>query len=182
MADFIQELSEARMLRRIDAVKGMDVNELTSRLFNHLLALRIVLDRKPAVGKKYVDEILLYPAFNVFKATSPDLYNMLVLVLRQYAHADKLLNNWGIDIPELRLRKILRGWAAGDRMTAEFNRFMIVLQRQIPNIDPFQMTMRRVVVAGKEGPDADTAIRRLVINMRETGIQSDLWQILRTVA
>lgn len=167
------------MLRRLSAVKGLEVADLASRLYNHLIALRIVLDHRPDIGKKYLDEVLAYPAFKDFKPTSPDLYNLLVLVLRQHDHADKIFNNWSIEPPELRLRKLLRSWATGDPASKEFNRLLVILQRQIPGLSPFQIAMRRHITSGNID---DIIIRRFVINMRETGIQSDLWQILRTLA
>ena len=94
------------MYRRLEQVKGTDVNTLASLVYDHLLMLRVVyyIDKKSAV--KYAKETIKQQNFNGFRQSMTDMYNLLTLVMQQRQYADKLFNNWDIVIPELRLKRV----------------------------------------------------------------------------
>jgi len=180
--EFIDSLHEARMLRRLSRVRGESVPALTKRLFNHLLALRIIYAIKPAVAQKYTRETLQHSHFKSFLPSSTDLYNLIVLIIQQYEYADQLFNDWKIVLPEMRLRRVLRSIEAGKLDHSDYNELMLIIQRKTA-LDGYQITMRRVVADFEKAPASQKIqhIKRLVLLMREDTVQSDLYIILKNI-
>ena len=181
--EFLSTITEARMLRRLSSVKGETVDNLTSKLFNHLLALRMLFVLKPKVAIAYASDTMQYAAFKGFRVSSTDLYNLIVLVLQQYDHADKLFNNWDIVLPEMRIRRVLRAVAVGDWPSSDFNELMLIIQRRA-NLTGYQHTLRRVSADFDKLPTEmqHQHLKRLLLLMREDGIQSDLYIEARRIA
>ena len=178
--EFLSTITEARMFRRLSQVKGESVKDIASRLFNHLLAIRMLytLDKDTVV--EYVKDTMTYPSFNGFRTSSNDLYNLIVLVLQQYEHADKLFNDWDIVLPELRIRRVLRSIAAGKLDEHDFNELLLIIQRRA-TLTGYQISLRRAVSDfEKQQPNAQIQIfKRLMLLMREEAVQSDLYMIAR---
>lgn len=181
--EFIASITEARMFRRLSQVKGESVDNLASRLFTHLLAVRALYEIDKSVAVKYVADTLQFPHFQGFKASSTDLYNLIVLVLQQYEHADKLFNNWDIVLPEMRIRRVLRSIESGKIDSGDFNELMLIIQRRTA-LTGLQISMRRVLSDAEKvkGEQMAQICRRLVIIMREDAVQSDLFILLRKTA
>ena len=180
MDTFLQELQEARAFRRISHVKGESVESLAAKLFAHFLALRILMEESPTEAKRYCDEVMSYHYFKEFRTSQPDMYNLIVLIMQQYDYADVLFNNWKLKIPEMRMRRILRSWQSQKPDDADFGGFMIVLQKMLPDLPSTLITIRREIPNySKLLPvEQKTLAQRLLIIMRDTGIQSDLWILL----
>jgi len=108
------------------------------------------------------------------------MYNLIVLIMQQYDYADVLFNNWKLKIPEMRMRRILRAWQSQKPDDADFGGFMIVLQKMLPDLPSTLITIRREIPNySKLLPvEQKTLAQRLLIIMRDTGIQSDLWILL----
>lgn len=181
---FLEELSEARMYRRLSLIKGESVDSLASKLFSHLLALRVIIHEDPDAGLGYLNEIMKFPMFKEFKVSQPDMYNLIVICLNQYDYADKVFNNWDIKIPEMRLRRIMRALLRGKDPKNDFGGFMILFQRMIPDLSSRQVQIRRAVTQWDDlAPSSKgTVIRWLITDMRERKIQSDMWELLKATA
>lgn len=171
------------MLRHLSSVKGEDVNDIASRMFSHLLALRILVAEDPSAGKKYAQETLQYSSFKTFKISMTDLYNLIVLVVQQYDYASTLFNDWDLTVPEMRLRRVLRSLAQGDKDQNDFDELMLIMQRKLA-LSSIQIQTRRAVSDWNSLTDSTKAgvIRRLLIEMRTEGAQSDLYIALRKAA
>ena len=65
--EFIKELVEARMYRKLDSIKGTDVITLAGLLFDHLLMLKIMyyIDKPKAV--KYAQNTMSFQNFKGFR-------------------------------------------------------------------------------------------------------------------
>jgi hypothetical protein len=181
--EFLDSLTEARMLRHLSSVKGEDVNAIASKLFSHLLALRILVAEDAEDGKQYASDTLQYSSFKTFKVSMPDLYNLIVLVTKQYEYADTLFNDWALTLPEMRLRRVLRDLASGAKDQNDFNELMLIMQRKL-SLSSVQIQTRRAVSDYDElSPSIKAAlIRRLLIEMRVDGPQSDLYIALQKAA
>jgi len=112
--EFIKDITEARMYRRLGQLAGKNVSELASQTFTHLLMLRSLYDLDKPKAVKYAKEIVNNLNFNGFRASMPDLYNMLVMIIEQHKYADKLFNNWEITVPEMRIKRVIRSMSQGD--------------------------------------------------------------------
>jgi|GEM_PF-4683002 len=143
--EFIKDITEARMYRRLGQLAGKNVSELASQTFTHLLMLRSLYDLDKPKAVKYAKEIVNNLNFNGFRASMPDLYNMLVMIIEQHKYADKLFNNWEITVPEMRIKRVIRSMSQGDLDSNDFAQLMLILQRKFPNLDGDQMRMRRMV-------------------------------------
>ena len=99
--EFLQQLDESRMYRRLNQLTGMKIDDIAKTMFNHFLLLRGLYDVDKAKAMKYAGEIVSNLNFNGFRPSMPDLYNMIVMVMEQKKYADRVFNNWDIVLPRL---------------------------------------------------------------------------------
>ena len=180
MDTLLKELQEARAYRRLSYVKGASVESLAVKLYSHFLALRILMVESPTDAIKYCDEIMNFNYFKEFKTTQPDMYNLIVLIMQQYDYADVLFNNWKLKIPEMRMRRILRSWQKNKPDDADFYGFMIAIQRLMPDLSSTLISIRRQTedYRNLDSKEQKILAKRLLITMRDAGIQTDLWVML----
>ena len=77
--EFIKDITESRMYRRLGQLTGKNVNDLASQTFTHLLMLRSLYDLDKPKAVKYAKEIVNNLNFNGFRASMPDLYNLSLI-------------------------------------------------------------------------------------------------------
>lgn len=183
--EFIKDIIESRMYRRLEQVKGTDVNTLASLVYDHLLMLRVVyyLDKKTAV--KYAKETIKQQNFNGFRQSMTDMYNLLTLVMQQRQYADKLFNNWDIVIPELRLKRVIRAVADGELDARDYDQLLMILYRRFGRVvTSDQMWLRRLVQDWDRRisrMDRNQAIMRILQTVRRP-INTDLYMLLQKVS
>lgn len=183
--EFIKSIIESRMYRRLEQVKGTDVNTLASLVYDHLLMLRVVyyLDKKTAV--KYAKETIKQQNFNGFRQSMTDMYNLLTLVMQQRQYADKLFNNWDIVIPELRLKRVIRAVADGELDARDYDQLLMILYRRFGRVvTSDQMWLRRLVQDWDRRisrMDRNQAIMRILQTVRRP-INTDLYMLLQKVS
>lgn len=180
--DFLKDITESRMYRRLNQLAGKSVDDLAKQLFTHLLMLRSLYDLDKPKAVKYAKDIVTNLNFNGFRASMPDLYNMIVMIMEQHKYADKLFNNWDVVLPEMRIKRIFRSMAQGELDSNDFAQLMLILQRKIPNLDGDQMRMRRMV----QDPTKSTAtdrkwMHKRLIQMSRRVVNSDLHQLYQQV-
>ena len=173
--DFIKELIESRMYRRLEQVRGTDVTTLGSLIFDHMLMLRLLYYINKPRAVKYAKETMKQQNFTSFRQSMPDLYNFLALVTNQKEYANMLFNDWAVVIPELRLKRVLRSVADGNLDERDYDSLMMVLQRRFKGLDGDQMRMRRMVqnTTKQSEQDQKWMHKRLVQKSRRQ-INSDL--------
>ena len=180
--EFIKNVIESRMYRRLGQVKGTDVATLAALVFDHLMMLRVLyyIDKPKAVA--YAKNTIKQQNFSGFRQSMTDLYNFLTLVMQQRQYADKLFNDWDVQIPELRIKRILRDLADGNIDERDFNQLLMLLQRRIKGLSSDQMWLRRLVQDWHNRiskMDRKQAIMRILQTVRRP-INSDLYMLLQS--
>jgi len=179
--EFIKQLTDSRIYRRLDQIQGTNIATLSGLIFDHLIMLRVLyyIDKPKAVN--YANDIMANQNFTSFRASMPDLYNLLVLVIQQKDFADKIFNDWDIVVPELRVKRVLRTLASGDIDNDDFDQLLMLLQRRFKKLTGDQMWMRRLVGDWKRRTRTDKHIvlTRLLQTVRRP-TNSDLYMLLQT--
>lgn len=182
--NFIKELSESRLIRRLDRIDGKDINQLGRMLFNHLLALRLLHYEDPKSAAKYAKAIMRYPEFNGFRVTSPDIFNLVVFIQNKNRFADRIEIDSALSVPEMRLRRNLREIENGKIKSNDYEQMMLILQRQLDGLGSAQYQLRRETNDYPKLPDSQKVqvIKRLLLLIRNPVFFSDLHMILQRVA
>jgi hypothetical protein len=177
---FIQELNESRLYRRLIQVDGKHINDIAERLFEHLLALQIMCNIDMNLASKYAERIMNQQQFDGFRVSQPDLFNLIVLVLRQEQYSHLIDIDASVGLPELRLRRNLRYIANGKFDNNDYSYMMLMLQRRFEKLPKMLIALRRQISDWENiNPrEHKIIIRRLLWQMREKGIQSDFYQVL----
>ena len=174
--EFIRELIEARMYRKLESVKGTDVQTLAGLMFDHMLMLKMLyyIDQPKAV--QYAKNTMTFQNFTGFRQSQTDLYNIITLIMEQKKYADKLFNNWDITIPELRLKRILRDMANGVLNEQDFSQFMMILQRRFKGLKGDQLWMRRIAQEWhKQSPAVRRSAMTRILQTVRRPINTDLY-------
>ena len=181
---FIQELDESRMYKRLGQLEGMHVNDIAERLFEHLLALQILSNVDRSRASRYAEQIMRQQQFDGFRNSQPDLYNLITLVTKQEQYSHLIDTDVSVGLPELRLRRNLREIARGGFDNNDFSYMMLMLQRRFEKLPKMLIQLRRQISDWKRLSDNEhkQVIRRLMLQMREKGIQSDFYKDLSGIA
>lgn len=181
---FVKELHEARLIRRLDRIDGKDISELGRTLFNHLLALRLLHYEDPKAASKYAKEIMRHPEFNGFRITSPDIFNLVVFIQNKKRFADRIEIDDALSVPEMRLRRNLRELEKGNIIANDYEKMMLILQRQLDGLGSAHYQLRRETNEYPKLPESQKVhvIKRLLLLIRNPVFFSDLHVILRRVA
>lgn len=180
---FLQELNESRMYRRLSQLNGKTIDSIGERLFEHLLALQILVNEDMLYAKKYADIIMSQQNFTGFRTSQPDLYNLISVILNQDKYSHIVEPNPDVIIPELRLKRNLRDIAAGRFDNNDFSQLMLMLQRRLEKLPGQLIQLRRQISEWNRNPDREKyiVIHRMMQQMRERGMQSDLYYRLQSL-
>ena len=178
MMEFIKQLDESRMYRRLGQLTGMRIEDIAKTMFDHFLLLRGLYDVDKAKAMKYAGEIVSNLNFNGFRPSMPDLYNMIVLVMEQKKYADRVFNDWDIVLPEMRIKRVFRDIASGTLNSSDFAQLMLILQRKM-KLDADQMRMRRMVQTPELTKSDYAWMRKRLIQKTRRAINSDLHEIYK---
>lgn len=181
---FMKELHEARLIRRLDRIDGKDISELGRTLFNHLLALRLLHYEDAKAASKYARQIMRHPEFNGFRITSPDIFNLVVFIQNKKRFADRIEIDDALSVPEMRLRRNLRELEKGNINANDYEKMMLILQRQLDGLGSAHYQLRRETNEYPKLPESQKVhvIKRLLLLIRNPVFFSDLHVILRRVA
>lgn len=182
--NLIKELNEARLIRRLDRINGKDIDELGRTLFNHLLGLRVLHYEDPKAAAKYAKAIMRHPQFNGFRVTSPDIFNLVVFIQNKNRFADRIEIDNALSVPEMRLRRNLREIESGKINENDYEKMMLILQRQLDGLGSAHYQLRRETNSYPKLPDNQKVqvIKRLLLLVRNPVFFSDLHMILKRVA
>ena len=181
---FIQEINESRLYRRLSQLKSKSAGDIAERLFENLLAFQIISQENPQWAKRYAENIIKYSSFDGFRTSQSDLYNLITLILNQEKYSDVFESDDALIIPEMRLKRNLRNIARGDYQNLDYSELMMMLQRRFDHyLNGAHIQLRRQISDWSKLSDNEkkTIKRRMLIQMRERGIQSDLYLKLDTV-
>jgi hypothetical protein len=178
--NIFQEIVESRMIRQVSQLDGLTVQQLGEKLLEHLLGLEILAIKAPARAALYAGQIVSAINFAGFRQTQPDLYNLIVFLLKSSQFDQYVDYDQTVIIPEFQLKRNLRNVADGNIDLDDFNQLMLILQRRLPSINSQLMNLRREI---SDYPDLDSGdqqqiLYRLMMQMRERQVNSDLYQEL----
>jgi hypothetical protein len=139
---FLQELTEARVFRRLSEVKKMDVDQVALIMLNYFYALNILWHEDQSTAVKYARDIMTYPTFKEFKVSQPDLYNAMVMLMQQEKYFGKQSS---FSLPELRIRRILRDMGNGRVDERDFYQLLLILMRETKGTNDMHQKLRRQV-------------------------------------
>jgi len=179
--EFIRELNERRMFRKLEQISGRSMNSIAERLFEHLLALQIFANEDRGIAMKYAEKIMQASGFEGFRTSQNDLYNLITLIMNPTKYSYLLSDDTKFVIPELRLRRNLRDLQRGRFNNDDYSYMMMMLQREFKDIPAYLYVIRRQVSNWKRLTDNQKAevIQRLMFQMREKGgMQSDFYILL----
>ena len=181
--NLFQEITESRMIRTLESVDGLSTDDLGKRLFQHLLALQLLAHTNKREARQYaskVCEAITFPGFRIFQR---DLYNLITLLLQQDKYKERIKDFHPVKLPILFIRRNLLAIANGHLDDEDYNRMMILLQREFSSvINSRTITLRREI---SDWPALSRENRRLVLiallwQMRERADrrQSDLYLLI----
>jgi hypothetical protein len=181
---FLQEIIESRMIRQLSQAQQFDLEQLTERLFEHLLALQVLSLVDERSAKNYVSGIINNLNFDGFRNTQKDLYNLLTLVYNSDRYNDIIKPNISISLPIFHIRRNLRAIANGKIDVTDYNNMMMILQRQYHRVGPRQANLRREISDWPRQTRSQRAeiIAQLLMLMRERMLNSDLYHILSGIS
>ena len=179
--EFIQELNESRMFKRLKQLTGRNMSDVAERLFEHLLALQIFANEDRGTAEKYAAQIMRMQHFDGFRTSQSDLFNLIALILNPSQYSHIFADDTKYVIPELRLRRILRSLERGSFNNDDFSQMMLILQREFTELPAYLITLRRQISNWKRYSDREKAdiVQRLMYMMRERGMQSDFYVLLQ---
>jgi len=181
---FIQELIESRMIRQLSQAEQFNLEQLTERLFEHLLALEILALVDARAARNYVSSIVNNLNFDGFRTTQRDLYNLLTLVYNADRYSDQINKNISITLPIFHIRRNLRTIADGRIDINDYNNMMMILQRQYHRIGPRQANLRREISEWSRQTRSQRweIVQQLTMLMRERMLNSDLYYMISNLS
>jgi len=182
--EFLQSLSEARIFKRLDLLKGTSADDIAIMMLNMILALIIIWHEDNNKAKRYTQVMMQDPYFVGFKTTQTDLYNALVLLLRQEKYSNKIRTNYNISLPELRLKRVMRYLSQGRYDKDEMYQLLTLIYRNIKGITGEHHRMRRqfAFYDNLSNEDKIRNLRWLMLQLRSGKARySDIYPMLDTI-
>lgn len=175
--NFLVEITESRIIRQLSQASQFDLEEITERVFEHLLALQILAQVRPKTAQQYAQTIANNSNFDGFRSTQRDLYNLIALIVHADRYQDTVKRNINITLPEFAIRRNIKSIADGRIDVDDYNNMMMTLQRRYHRIGPRQANLRREI---SDWPQLSrraklSIIDQLTMLMRERNMNSDLY-------
>jgi hypothetical protein len=181
--NIFQEVTESRLIRRLEQVDGRKLDSLMEQLFEHLLALQVLALEDPQEARRYVSGIVNNLNFPGFRQSQNDLYNLIVFVMKQSQYSDKIDANIDIVLPEFNIKRNLREIADGRINNNDYSHMMLMIQRRYPTVGYRQANLRRELVDYRrlDAKSRRDLVQRLALLMRETQVNSDMYYKLQNL-
>jgi len=179
--EFIRELNESRLFKKLEYVSGRSMDAIASKLFEHLLALQIFANEDRGTAMKYAKKMMEASGFDGFRTSQLDLYNLITLILNPEKYGYLFADDKTFVLPELRLRRNLLALRRGDFDNDDWSYMMLMLQREFTNIPAYLYILRRQISYWDRltKNQKSEVVQRLMYIMRtKGGMQSDLYMML----
>jgi hypothetical protein len=175
--EFLRELNESRMFRRLKQLTGQSVHDVAERLFEHLLFLQILAQENPSRASIYAREIMAQQQFDGFRTSRPDLYNLIALITNQDTYSYIINTDESVGIPIFRLRRNLRLIEQRKFNNNDYSQMMYMLQQRFDQLPARLFVLRRQISnwSRLSKTEKQSVLKQLKYQMRERGIQSDFF-------
>jgi hypothetical protein len=179
---FLQELTEARMFRGRDTLKGKTAEELAKVSFLMFMMLEILRKEDAGFAKTYAKQTIWHESFSSMKTNATDLHNLLSVLSNQQKFSDRIVTNFSINVPALQIRRYLRDIDSGLKQQGLDRAFFKTLQEYLKISSSDLKEVRRAVADWRDaGQTEKSTIRYKIKNLLQTtNHQNDLLIHFRT--
>lgn len=115
MLEFIQEISEARLFKDSDTLKGKTAKDLTKITFLTIMMLEILRTADSKYAKQYASNTNSSNNFSAMNPGRTDLHNLLVVLTHQDKFSDKIETDSNIFVPLIQVKHYLNNVADGHK-------------------------------------------------------------------
>lgn len=178
MFEFIQEISEARIYKNGDTLKGKHAADIAKIAFLSIMMLEVLRNADLKYSKQYASSTLPDQGFTAMRPSASDLHNLLAILSNQDKYSDKIDTNLNISVPVLQLKRYLRDVASGHKDIALDRQLFKTLENNLQIHDSTLSNIRRNVAdwqATTPG-EKDTIIRLIKQLANSLSQQTDLYQ------
>lgn len=113
MLEFIQEISEARLFKNSDTLKGKTAKDLTRITFLTIMMLEILRTADSKYAKQYASNTISSNNFSAMNPGKTDLHNLLAVLTHQDKFSNKIETDSNIFVPMIQLRHYLNNVVDG---------------------------------------------------------------------
>ena len=178
MFDFIQEISEARLYRNGETLKGKTAEDIAKITFLTIMMLEILRTVDGSYTKKYAADTLPFQNFTAMRPSATDLHNLLSVLAEQDKYAGKIAVNHEISVPELQIRRWLRDIENGKKDVSLDRQLFLKLETYFRIKDSTLRNIRRDVADWSiaSHSEKEAAINLIKQMANRLSQQSDLYQ------
>ena len=181
---FIEELTEARLYRNGDSLRGKKVEDLAKSAYLMIMMLEILRYESKEFARHYARDTIAYEEFKSMRSSATDLHNILTVLKNQSNFSGKIIIDPAINIPTLQLKRYLKD-ISEDRDNVSADRLLFKsLETFLKISNSTYKSLRRDIidwdVLSKSGK---TSTRNIIKNqMNNFGMQNDLLLKFKDVA
>ena len=180
--NIFHELNESRMWKQLKQLTGLKMSKVAELMFEQLLAMQIFASADPAYAAQQAAQIMRLQNFDGFRTSQPDLYNVLTIMVNPERFEDRVIQDVQVTVPELRLKRNLRALAKNSLNNSDYGYMMLILQQEMQDFLPAPLVQLRRQVGNWDripASDKKVIVDRLMLQMRERGLQTEYFEKLR---
>jgi len=180
--NIFHELNESRMWKQLKQLTGLKMSKVAELMFEQLLAMQIFASADPAYAAQQAAQIMRLQNFDGFRTSQPDLYNVLTIMVNPERFEDQVIQDVQVTVPELRLKRNLRALAKNSLNNSDYGYMMLILQQEMQDFLPAPLVQLRRQVGNWDripASDKKVIVDRLMLQMRERGLQTEYFEKLR---
>lgn len=174
--EFIQELTEARLYRSRDTLKGKTAEELAKTTFLMIMMIEILRSEESAWTKNYVINTRWNEDFKAMLMQASDLHNLITILNNQEKFQDKITIDKTISPPIFMLKTYFRNIENGRKEHGWDRGFFKKLEEFLKIKDSSLREIRRAVADWNLNSDSEKrTVRHQIKNiLMPTNQQNDL--------
>lgn len=143
---FLDELTEARMYRYTNTMKGKSIDELAEVAFMMILLLELMRKEDPSQARRYAMHTTFYDNIEHIKQSSSDLHNLLSIIHNQEEHVNRITPNPNISVPMLTTKKYFRDLENNNYRRGEVRPYIQKLEQYFGIRNSDIKSIRRIVL------------------------------------
>jgi len=172
MLDFIQELTESRMYKGSDTLRGKTAKELARVTYLMILILEILRKEDNKFAQDYAQQTLAYDDFDHMRTNATDLHNLISVLTHQDKYANRIKEDKTISMPSLQTKRHLRDMIRGVYVKQMVLQYLLTVERFLKIDDSLLKQMRRQVgewhvLSDREKREVQRKIKSILSSMNQ---------------
>lgn len=172
MLDFIQELTESRMYKGSDTLRGKSASELAKATYLMILILEILRKEDIKYAQDYAQKTLAYDDFDHMRTNATDLHNLISVLTHQDAYASRMKEDKRISMPTLQTKRHLRDMIRGVYVKQMVLQYLMSVEKFLKIDDSLLKQMRRQVgewqvISDREKREVKRKIKSVLAGMNQ---------------